>query len=67
MTNLYFWRRLRNIFVLGLSVGATVIGLGWLVLILGQVSAACRSRCSRDDPAARDSVAAEIIMPMTSQ
>jgi phosphate transport system permease protein len=33
--NLYSRRRLRNRIVLVLSVGATVIGLGWLVLILG--------------------------------
>jgi phosphate transport system permease protein len=33
--NLYSRRRLRNTIVLGLSIGATVIGLGWLVLILG--------------------------------
>src|SRR6266849_10247869 len=33
--NLYSRRRLRNRVVLLLSVGATVIGLGWLVLILG--------------------------------
>ena len=34
---LYFRRRMRNIVVLGLSIGATAIGLGWLVLILGQL------------------------------
>jgi phosphate transport system permease protein len=34
---LYLRRRMRNIVVLGLSVGATLIGLGWLVLILGQL------------------------------
>jgi phosphate transport system permease protein len=34
---LYFRRRMLNATVLGLSVGATVIGLGWLVLILGQL------------------------------
>ena len=33
--NLYSRRRLRNRVALVLSVGATVIGLGWLVLILG--------------------------------
>jgi phosphate transport system permease protein len=33
--DVYFRRRLRNTVVLGLSVGATVVGLGWLVLILG--------------------------------
>lgn len=33
--NLYHRRRLRNTIVLGLSVSATVIGLGWLVMILG--------------------------------
>ena len=33
--DLYSRRRLRNRVVLFLSVGATVIGLGWLVLILG--------------------------------
>ena len=35
--SLYFRRRIRNIIVLGLSVGATVIGLGWLVMILGEL------------------------------
>jgi phosphate transport system permease protein len=33
--NLYARRRLRNTVILGLSIGATVIGLGWLVMILG--------------------------------
>jgi phosphate transport system permease protein len=33
--DVYFRRRLRNTVVLGLSVAATVVGLGWLVLILG--------------------------------
>jgi phosphate transport system permease protein len=33
--NLYARRRLRNTIVLGLSIGATLIGLGWLVMILG--------------------------------
>jgi phosphate transport system permease protein len=33
--DVYSRRRLRNTVVLGLSVAATVIGLGWLVLILG--------------------------------
>jgi phosphate transport system permease protein len=33
--DVYFRRRLRNNVVLALSVGATVVGLGWLVLILG--------------------------------
>ena len=33
--NLYSRRRLRNTIVLGLSIGATFVGLGWLVLILG--------------------------------
>jgi phosphate transport system permease protein len=33
--NLYARRRLRNTIVLGLSVGATIVGLGWLVMILG--------------------------------
>jgi phosphate transport system permease protein len=37
MMNLYLRRRLRNTIVLGLSIGATVIGLGWLVLILGEL------------------------------
>jgi phosphate transport system permease protein len=31
----YRWRRLRNTTVVGLSIGATVLGLGWLVMILG--------------------------------
>ena len=33
--NLYARRRFRNHVILTLSVGATVVGLGWLVLILG--------------------------------
>jgi phosphate transport system permease protein len=33
--DVYFRRRLRNNVVLAMSVGATVVGLGWLVLILG--------------------------------
>ncbi len=33
--DLYARRRFRSHVVLGLSIGATVIGLGWLVLILG--------------------------------
>jgi phosphate transport system permease protein len=33
----YRWRRLRNIIVVGLSIGATLLGLGWLVLILGSL------------------------------
>jgi phosphate transport system permease protein len=35
--DVYFRRRLRNNVVLALSVGATVVGLGWLVLILGTI------------------------------
>ena len=35
MTPLYRRRRIRNLVVLGLSVGATMLGLGWLTLILG--------------------------------
>jgi phosphate transport system permease protein len=35
--DVYFRRRLRNNVVLALSVGATVVGLGWLVLILGSL------------------------------
>ena len=35
MSDLYARRRHRNTIVLVLSVGATVIGLGWLVMILG--------------------------------
>jgi phosphate transport system permease protein len=31
----YRWRRMRNTIVLALSIGATAVGLGWLVLILG--------------------------------
>jgi phosphate transport system permease protein len=31
----YRWRRIRNTIVLALSIGATTVGLGWLVLILG--------------------------------
>jgi phosphate transport system permease protein len=33
----YRWRRLRNTTVIALSVGATVLGLGWLVMILGSL------------------------------
>ena len=33
--NLYARRRFRNNVILTLSVGATIVGLGWLVLILG--------------------------------
>src|SRR6202162_3782949 len=35
--DVYFRRRLRNNVVLALSVGATFVGLGWLVLILGTI------------------------------
>jgi phosphate transport system permease protein len=33
----YRWRLLRNFIVVALSIGATVLGLGWLVLILGEL------------------------------
>jgi phosphate transport system permease protein len=33
----YRWRRLRNTLVIALSVGATALGLGWLVLVLGSL------------------------------
>jgi phosphate transport system permease protein len=33
--NRYRWRRLRNTFIVASSIGATVLGLGWLLLILG--------------------------------
>jgi phosphate transport system permease protein len=33
----YHWRRLRNTVVIILSVGATALGLGWLILILGSL------------------------------
>ena len=33
----YAWRRLRNSIVITLSLGATVLGLGWLILILGSL------------------------------
>ena len=33
----YGWRRLGNTIVITLSIGATVLGLGWLVLILGSL------------------------------
>jgi phosphate transport system permease protein len=33
----YSWRRLRNTIVITLSIGATVLGLGWLVLVLGSL------------------------------
>jgi phosphate transport system permease protein len=33
--NRYRWRRLRNTTIITLSIGATVLGLGWLLLILG--------------------------------
>lgn len=35
MNKLYAGRRRRNIITMGLSLGATAFGLGWLVLILG--------------------------------
>jgi phosphate transport system permease protein len=35
MTGLYASRRLRNQIAMGLSFGATLLGLGWLVVILG--------------------------------
>jgi phosphate transport system permease protein len=35
MANLYQSRRRRNVLVLSLSVGATLVGLGWLAAILG--------------------------------
>ncbi|MCC6779631.1 MAG: phosphate ABC transporter permease PstA [Hyphomicrobiales bacterium] len=35
MSTLYSARRRRNRIMMGLSVGATLLGLGWLVLILG--------------------------------
>lgn len=33
----YRWRRLRNSIVVALSVGATVLGVGWLAFILGSL------------------------------
>jgi phosphate transport system permease protein len=33
----YRWRRLRNTIIIGLSVSATLLGLGWLALILGSL------------------------------
>jgi phosphate transport system permease protein len=35
MSSLYAGRRRRNLVMMGLSMGATLVGLGWLVLILG--------------------------------
>jgi phosphate transport system permease protein len=35
MMNRYRWRRLRNTTIITLSIGATLLGLGWLLLILG--------------------------------
>lgn len=35
MMNLYARRRFHNTVLMGLSIGATCIGLGWLVLVLG--------------------------------
>jgi phosphate transport system permease protein len=35
MNGLYGGRRRRNLIMMGLSIGATLLGLGWLVLILG--------------------------------
>ena len=37
MADLYRTRQRRNAVVLGLSMAATAIGLGWLVLILGSL------------------------------
>ncbi len=36
-SRLYAGRRRRNIIMMGLSLGATLFGLGWLVLILGEL------------------------------
>ena len=36
-SKLYRSRRRRNAIAMALSIGATVLGLGWLVLILGDV------------------------------
>jgi phosphate transport system permease protein len=33
----YGWRRLRNMTVIALSIGATALGLGWLIVILGSL------------------------------
>jgi phosphate transport system permease protein len=33
----YAWRRLRNTMIITLSIGATALGLGWLILILGSL------------------------------
>jgi phosphate transport system permease protein len=35
MSKLYARRRARNFILMSLSIGATVVGLGWLVLVLG--------------------------------
>ncbi len=35
--NRYQWRRVRNTIVIALSISATLLGLGWLVLILGSL------------------------------
>src|SRR5712672_1461604 len=37
MNSLYAGRRRRNLVMMGLSLGATLFGLGWLVLILGEL------------------------------
>jgi phosphate transport system permease protein len=37
MNSLYAGRRRRNIIMMSLSLGATLFGLGWLVLILGEL------------------------------
>ena len=37
MNSLYAARRRRNAIMMALSVGATLFGLGWLVLILGEL------------------------------
>jgi phosphate transport system permease protein len=37
MNSLYAGRRRRNLLMMGLSLGATLFGLGWLVLILGEL------------------------------
>jgi phosphate transport system permease protein len=37
MNRLYAGRRRRNLIMMGLSLGATLFGLGWLVLILGEL------------------------------
>ncbi len=58
MSPLYARRRRKNSITMALSLGATLFGLGWLVLILGallvrRLQRAVAAGLHRDDAAAR--------------